>query len=90
MQNSSPHDFFDFKFFTLPHKVFQEENFLAECKKMKERFSLNAKDGFFSQFSKVSVLGHKDSYKVPMDGLPLFIDKTWEKIRAQKELNLPD
>lgn len=25
-----------------------------------------------------------------MDGLSLYIDKTWEKIRAQKELNLPD
>ena len=25
-----------------------------------------------------------------MDGLPLFIGHTWEKIRTQKELNLPD
>jgi hypothetical protein len=25
-----------------------------------------------------------------MDGLALFIDKTWETIRSQKELNLPD
>lgn len=25
-----------------------------------------------------------------MDGLAIFIDKTWEKIRTQKELNLPD
>lgn len=25
-----------------------------------------------------------------MDGLALFIDKTWETIRMQKELNLPD
>lgn len=25
-----------------------------------------------------------------MDGLSIFIDKTWEKIRTQKELNLPD
>jgi Root hair defective 3 GTP-binding protein (RHD3) len=25
-----------------------------------------------------------------MDGLALFIDKTWEKIKSQKELNLPD
>lgn len=31
----------------------------------------------------------KDS-KVPIDGLALFIDKTWEIIRNQKELNLPD
>mmetsp|Transcript_45372 Transcript_45372/g.33151 ORF Transcript_45372/g.33151 Transcript_45372/m.33151 type:complete len:121 (-) Transcript_45372:1113-1475(-) len=25
-----------------------------------------------------------------MDGLSVFIDKTWEKIKTQKELNLPD
>jgi hypothetical protein len=28
--------------------------------------------------------------RVPIDGLSLFIEKTWEKIRTQKELNLPD
>lgn len=26
----------------------------------------------------------------PMDGLAIFIETTWEKIRTQKELNLPD
>jgi len=25
-----------------------------------------------------------------MDGLALFIENTWDKIRTQKELNLPD
>lgn len=25
-----------------------------------------------------------------MDGLPLYIERLWEKIRTQKELNLPD
>lgn len=25
-----------------------------------------------------------------MDGLSIFIDNTWDKIRNQKELNLPD
>ena len=27
---------------------------------------------------------------IPMDGLSLFMENTWEKIRTQKELNLPD
>ncbi len=27
---------------------------------------------------------------MPMDGLSLFMSHTWEKIRTQKELNLPD
>ena len=34
-------------------------------------------------------MGHEGN-RVPMDGLSLFIEKTWEKIRTQKELNLPD
>ena len=25
-----------------------------------------------------------------MDGLPMFIDKTWEVIKSQKDINLPD
>ena len=25
-----------------------------------------------------------------MDGLSIFIEQTWEKIKTQKELNLPD
>ena len=25
-----------------------------------------------------------------MDGLPMFIDKTWEIIKSQKDINLPD
>jgi hypothetical protein len=27
---------------------------------------------------------------VPLDGLPIYIERLWEKIRTQKELNLPD
>ncbi len=41
------------------------------------------KDNFFS-------LEDYRKDRVPIDGLALFIDKTWEKIRLQKELNLPD
>ena len=27
---------------------------------------------------------------MPIDGLPIYIEKSWEMIRDQKELNLPD
>lgn len=31
-----------------------------------------------------------DEKNVPIDGLSIFIDQTWQVIRDQKELNLPD
>jgi len=64
--------------------MYEEERFLQKCASLKEKFQPNAKDSLFER----SQIGHGD--KVPMDGLALFIDKTWETIKSQKELNLPD
>jgi hypothetical protein len=66
----------------LPHKQFEEEKFYEECKNLKSRFSPQASNTLFPHDA--------ESKNVPMDGLPIFIDKTWEKIKSQKELNLPD
>jgi hypothetical protein len=53
---------------------------------------LNLKSRFLDQESNESLFKGRDDprYRIPMDGLALFIDKTWETIRMQKELNLPD
>lgn len=64
----------------LPHKVFQEEQFVQKCKDLRARF--DSKVGLFPAVG--------EGKNVPMDGLALFIGHTWEKIRTQKELNLPD
>ena len=56
--------------------------FIDQCKILRARFDIQAKDTLFP---------NPDSEKsIPMDGLSVFIDKTWEKIKSQKELNLPD
>jgi len=79
--NSEPEDFFSFEFETLPHKNFEEKKFKYDCCKLKSRFELNNAHSFFMKHM---------TNKIPIDGLPLFIEKTWEKIRSSKELNLPD
>ena len=79
-KGSRAQDFFDFEYIMLPHKVFQEEQFVQKCKDLRARF--DNKVGLFPAVG--------EGKNVPMDGLALFIGHTWEKIRTQKELNLPD
>ena len=31
-----------------------------------------------------------DNKNIPMDGMPIFVQKSWETIKDQKQLNLPD
>ena len=66
----------------LPHKAYEEEKFYSDCKELRGRFDAAAKNTLFPE----SVEGKN----VPVDGLALFVGHTWEKIRNQKELNLPD
>ena len=65
----------------IPHKVYKEEQFFEKCKELRNRFDEKAENTLFPNL---------DEKNVPMDGLPLYIESTWEKIRTQKELNLPD
>ena len=81
MHGASAWDFFDFDFQFMPHKVFEAEAFAKQCGEIRCRFSRDNNENWF--------VGHEGN-RVPMDGLSLFVEKTWEKIRTQKELNLPD
>ena len=81
-RNSKPNDFFDFEFCMLPHKIFEEEKFYQKCKELRDRLDAKASNTLFPK--------SEDGKNVPMDGLSLFMSHTWEKIRTQKELNLPD
>lgn len=65
----------------IPHKLYEEDKFLAKCKELSKRFDVGQSNTLFPTL---------ESKNVPMDGLPLFIENTWEKIKTQKELNLPD
>ena len=74
-------DFFDFDFTMLPHKVFQEEQFNLKVDALKVRFDRTTENNIYPK---------GDNKNLPIDGFQVFIDKTWDVIRHQKELNLPD
>ena len=72
-KDSQPQEFFNFEFFMLPHKIYEEEKFYEKCGELKNRFNINNENTLFPT---------KIQKNVPIDGLSLFIDKTWEKIRT--------
>lgn len=65
----------------MPHKKYQPEKFKEKCIELKGRFSRDANNSLFPK---------SDSKPVPIDGLPVYIDSTWNVIKNDKELNLPD
>lgn len=67
----------------LPHKVYEEEKFYEKAKELRDRFDSKAKDSLFPT-------NGAEGKNVPIDGLALFVGQTWDMIRDQKELNLPD
>jgi hypothetical protein len=81
-KGSKPQDFFHFEFSMLPHKVFEEEKFLLKAKELRGRFDTSVSDTLFPVVA--------EGKNVPMDGLAMFVSHTWDKIKNQKELNLPD
>jgi len=80
-RDSKAEDFFDFEFCMLPHKNYEEEKFVEGCEKLRARFDIENPDTLYPKNSEKNI---------PIDGLSVFIDQTWEVIRNQKELNLPD
>ena len=49
---------------------------------LRARFEVNTPDSLFLSDSL-----QKD---VPIDGLPFFVEHSWEAIKSRRELNLPD
>jgi hypothetical protein len=80
--NSKPSDFFQFEYCMMPHKMYQEEQFLEKAKELKGRFAVGATNSLF--------LNDSEQKNIPLDGLHVYIDKSWDSIKDQKELNLPD
>ena len=57
----------------LPHKIYEEERFIESTKALRTRFDPSANNTLFPT---------TDMKSVPMDGLSIFIEQTWEKIRT--------
>ena len=72
-KDSTANDFFEFEFAMIPHKIYQEPQFLEKCGELRDRFNDKAINTLFPTL---------EDKNVPMDGLPLYIENTWEKIRT--------
>ena len=57
----------------MPHKIFQPDEFSAKAGELRGRFALDAADTLF--------LTTPEDDGVPIDGLPVFVEQTWEVIR---------
>jgi hypothetical protein len=52
---------------------------------LRSRFQADSNENLFTRHG-----SDQEADRVPMDGLALYVEKSWEKIKQQKELNLPD
>lgn len=44
---SKPEDFFEFEFAMMPHKIFEEANFMNKAAELKARFQVGAENSLF-------------------------------------------
>ncbi|EGG17413.1 hypothetical protein DFA_08408 [Cavenderia fasciculata] len=79
--NSTAHDFFNFEFTSLPHKVYSKDNFKLEAEVLKKKFLDPTNADFIP----------KKEYRndIPADGFYKFSNNVWETIKANRDLDLP-
>jgi hypothetical protein len=82
LKDSKPEQFFQFEFAMMPHKIFEEQKFYDKAKELRNRFEVKNPNTLF--------LSDAEQKNIPIDGMPIFIERSWTIIRNQKELNLPD
>jgi len=80
--NTVPDDFFTIDYFPLAHYNYCREKFNNNAKSLALRFTDADNDDYY--------FNHVDKTKnLPFDGLPVYIEKVWNAIKENKELNLP-
>lgn len=80
-KDSSPATFFQFEFITLPHKIYEEDNFNKEVDEIRKRFDTRHEKYFFDHT--------KGSKGVPVDGYIKYCESVWDTIIHEKDLNIP-
>ena len=74
-------DFFDVSFSALPHKVLQAKEFDEGIAQLQRRFIDRSDPQYVFQTEY-----HK---RIPIDGLPHYLESVWEQILQNKDLDLP-
>ncbi|KAL2001706.1 hypothetical protein VTN02DRAFT_1374 [Thermoascus thermophilus] len=93
LESSTIHDYFDFAFYGLPHKKYQQDQFVAEVKKLGMRFREGKKDPMRDplqgEFSEGGVFLPEYHRRIPADGFARYAEGIWDQIVNNKDLDLP-
>ncbi|KAI8391135.1 RHD3/Sey1 [Radiomyces spectabilis] len=81
LENCKIHDYFDFMYTGLPHKILLPEKFDDEVTKLRHRFNdpQDVNFVFRPQYHK----------RIPADGYHVYASSIWDKILTNKDLDLP-
>ncbi|CAO3654175.1 unnamed protein product [Mucor hiemalis] len=81
LENCQIHDYFDFMYTGLPHKVLLPEKFNDEVANLRKRFNdpNNADFVFKPEYHK----------RIPADGYHIYASNIWDKVLTNKDLDLP-
>ncbi|PYH99306.1 root hair defective 3 GTP-binding protein [Aspergillus ellipticus CBS 707.79] len=93
LERATVHDYFDFQFYGLPHKTYQQDLFVAETKKLSLRFRDGQKDlnldPLKGEFSDGGVFLPEYHRRIPADGFSRYAEGIWDQIVNNKDLDLP-
>ncbi|KAI8071554.1 root hair defective 3 GTP-binding protein-domain-containing protein [Gongronella butleri] len=81
LENCKIHDYFDFMYTGLPHKILLPEKFDEEVVKLRERFNDASNPNF--------VFRPEYHKRIPADGYHVYASGIWDKILTNKDLDLP-
>lgn len=95
LEKSRIEDYFDFAFSALPHKLYQQDSFASEVKKMSTRF----REGQPKDPRRDALAGNREldgpvflpeyHRRIPADGFPHYAESIWDQIVNNKDLDLP-
>ena len=92
LENSRIHDYFDFAFVALPHKILMPEKFDAAVEKLSTRFREGYKDpkkqGLLNE-EETPLLLPEYHRRIPADGFSVYAEGVWDQIVNNKDLDLP-
>lgn len=91
LENSRIHDYFDFAFVALPHKILQPEKFEEEVERLSTRFREGYKDSVNTNLDEMSQPVFLADYhrRIPADGFSVYTENVWDQIVSNKDLDLP-
>lgn len=88
LESSQIHDYFDFAFAALPHKILQPEKFVSEVDALAKRFTAGHRSTEARELNGGVFLSEYHR-RIPADGFSVYAEGIWDQIVNNKDLDLP-